>query len=97
MWQKVGLIRRQSELESALTELNHLANQATNTRTRNFATLARLITEAALWREESRGGHYRADFPKRDDEKWQVHSAQQINQFSVFGFQFSERTRNTRK
>ena len=97
MWQKVGLIRRQSELESALTELKHLANQATNTRTRNFATLARLITEAALWREESRGGHYRADFPKRDDEKWQVHSAQQINQFSVFGFQFSERTQNTRK
>ncbi|MCI0337735.1 MAG: L-aspartate oxidase [Acidobacteria bacterium] len=80
MWQKVGLIRQGAELKTALDELTHLASQALNTRTHNFTTLARLITEAALWREESRGGHYRVDFPKRDDEKWRVHSAQQLNQ-----------------
>jgi L-aspartate oxidase len=80
MWQMVGLVRREEELKTALAELTHLSSHALNTRTRNFATLARLIAQAALWREESRGGHHRADFPSRDDEKWRVHSAQQINQ-----------------
>jgi L-aspartate oxidase len=42
--------------------------------------LAKLMAEAALWREESRGGHYREDFPARDDERWRAHSAQQIDQ-----------------
>jgi L-aspartate oxidase len=79
MWQRAGLVRYEEELRTALDELRHLSSQALNTRTRNFATLARLIAEAALWREESRGGHYRSDFPRRDDEKWRVHSAQQIN------------------
>ncbi|MBK8316823.1 MAG: L-aspartate oxidase [Acidobacteria bacterium] len=80
MWRKVGLIRHQDELKAALIELTDLAAQAYNSRTRNFATLARLITLAALWREESRGAHYRADFNDRNDTDWLVHSAQQINQ-----------------
>ncbi|MHB1244559.1 MAG: FAD-binding protein, partial [Gaiellaceae bacterium] len=33
-------------------------------------TVARLIVESALLREESRGAHFRADFPERDDEEW---------------------------
>jgi L-aspartate oxidase len=39
----------------------------------NLLTVARLMIDAALQREESRGVHYRSDFPKRDDEKWQGH------------------------
>jgi len=39
----------------------------------NLVTVARLIARAALRREESRGGHFRADFPTRDDLHWQVH------------------------
>jgi L-aspartate oxidase len=39
----------------------------------NLITVARLIARAALRREESRGGHFRDDFPARDDLHWKVH------------------------
>jgi L-aspartate oxidase len=78
MWRKVGLIRERDDLTTALAEIDELSGQASNTRTRNFVTLARLIATAALWREESRGGHFRSDFPLSDDSRIPVHSAQQI-------------------
>jgi L-aspartate oxidase len=77
MWLRVGLIRQQSDLSAAVTELTRLAHDAPNPRSRNFANLARLIAEAALWREESRGGHFRSDFPERLDDRWRVHSMQE--------------------
>jgi L-aspartate oxidase len=76
MWRKVGLIRRADDLRSAIEELTAMAGENVNERTRNFVTLARLMAEAALWREESRGGHFREDFPARDNDRWRVHSAQ---------------------
>ncbi len=39
----------------------------------NLPTVARLMARAALRREESRGGHFRADFPARDDLHFKVH------------------------
>jgi len=40
----------------------------------NMLVMAELIATAALNRKESRGGHYRTDFPKRDDEKYLHHT-----------------------
>jgi succinate dehydrogenase/fumarate reductase flavoprotein subunit len=44
---------------------------------RSAAAAAELILEAAQRREESRGAHFREDFPNQDDENWkgalQVH------------------------
>ncbi len=36
----------------------------------NMLTVARIIIEAALEREETRGVHLRTDFPERDDVHW---------------------------
>ncbi len=80
MWRKVGLIRRADDLRSAVEECDRMVEEKVNERTKNFVILAKLMAEAALWREESRGGHYREDFPARDDERWRAHSSQEINQ-----------------
>jgi succinate dehydrogenase / fumarate reductase flavoprotein subunit len=40
----------------------------------NLLDLAQVMVESALFREESRGAHYREDFPERDDENYLVHT-----------------------
>ena len=40
----------------------------------NMLELAEVIAAGALYREESRGAHFREDFPKRDDSKFLVHT-----------------------
>ena len=37
-------------------------------------TVAESVAQASIWREESRGSHFRKDHPKRDDERFLVHS-----------------------
>jgi succinate dehydrogenase/fumarate reductase flavoprotein subunit len=37
---------------------------------RNLLTAADLIARSALLREESRGAHYRSDFPATDNARW---------------------------
>jgi len=44
---------------------------------RNLHALALLIARSGLAREESRGSHYRSDFPYRNDEDFGKHSAVQ--------------------
>jgi L-aspartate oxidase len=82
MWRSVGLFRTAAALRDAVMQLEprYLAMQRLIERDRpadvgvwraaNLVTLARLIARAALRREESRGAHYRDDFPQRDDIHW---------------------------
>jgi L-aspartate oxidase len=83
VWQAAGLFRTRERLAGAVTTLDGAltAADAVGQDARlpddwqhlNLLTVARLIAGAALRREESRGGHFRADFPERDDEHWRVH------------------------
>ena len=45
----------------------------------NRQITTRLLLDACLFREESRGGHYRIDYPNKNDH-WKCHSNQKINQ-----------------
>jgi L-aspartate oxidase len=78
MWRSVGLFRTREDLDRAVASLDAEdaaapPPTADGWRHRNLVTVARLIARAARRREESRGGHFRADFPKRDDLHWKVH------------------------
>jgi L-aspartate oxidase len=78
MWERVGILRDADSLKRALREIKQIEKANLSTSSRNFVTLAKLVATAALWREESRGGHFRTDFPSAD-EKWRVHSIQKLD------------------
>lgn len=74
---KVGLVRCSHSLHEALAELGKLRGQVPAApcnraalELQSMCTVGELITTAALRREESRGAHFRTDFPHRDDKRW---------------------------
>jgi L-aspartate oxidase len=67
---KVGVVRDAAGLTEALAIMNGLAARSRSPRLDNMLTVARLIASAALARTESRGGHYRSDYPEHDPS-WQ--------------------------
>ena len=75
MWERVGILRDKDSLRRAISEFEQIAASNLSTSSRNFVTLALLVAKAALWREESRGGHYRIDFPEQREE-FRAHSIQ---------------------
>jgi succinate dehydrogenase/fumarate reductase flavoprotein subunit len=74
MWERVGILRTREALARALSEFEQIASAPLLPGPRNFVTTATIIARSALWREESRGAHYRLDFPRRDDQRWRAHS-----------------------
>jgi aspartate oxidase len=66
MWQHAAIDRSAEGLARCLADLAHIGARLTPgmTEERNLLDTARLVAEAALLRTESRGGHYRSDFPK---------------------------------
>ncbi len=78
MWREVGIVRTAEGLAAAAEQLRRWASavpQPTDREgyeLRSIVTCARLATEAALRREESRGAHFRTDFPS-PREQWRHH------------------------
>jgi L-aspartate oxidase len=80
-WEAAGICREQSELEMALDQIQLWQVQIQELRspsrlwieTRNLADFAYLVIKSALFRTESRGAHYRSDYPQTHS-KWQVHT-----------------------
>jgi L-aspartate oxidase len=78
MWDKVGIIRSGKSLKEAAGILATWQSYLPQPSDRpshelnNLVLCARLVTEAALLREESRGAHFRTDFPHTSPE-WQKH------------------------
>jgi L-aspartate oxidase len=90
MWRHVGVLRTESTLEQAVVELQTwvgaiAARQRAGAydqelrRIGSLATAGFLFARAALRRTESRGAHFRADFPFRDDLHWKKRIAERIH------------------
>ena len=59
----VGVIRTAEGMKKAISIIVELSEKSNSSRFANTITTAKMITVAALLREESRGGHFRTDFP----------------------------------
>jgi L-aspartate oxidase len=66
MSRHVGVVRTEAGLNEALATIEALSARSRAASTRNALAAAKLIAAAALMRSESRGGHYRSDFPLPD-------------------------------
>ena len=83
MWRQVGILRDGKDLVAAIDQLKSLELPESEKpgrsehELRNMHTLALVMTHSALARQESRGSHYRADFPYHDDENFAKHSIAQ--------------------
>jgi L-aspartate oxidase len=80
MWDKVGIVRTRQGLTEAIQQLQTSAQQLPplttrrNGQARNIHMAGQLIARSALARLESRGAHYRTDYPEHDDAKFKKHS-----------------------
>ena len=74
MWDKVGLLRSAQSLEEALAGLGKLEEALGEgfCEEKNMVTVGRLIALSAFYRQESRGVHFRTDFPETDS-RWNKH------------------------
>jgi L-aspartate oxidase len=81
MWRDVGVRREGATLEDAAQSIDQWCryvlrrqfNDPQGWQLQNMLTVARLMIYAAKQREESRGVHFRTDFPKSDDRNWKRH------------------------
>jgi fumarate reductase flavoprotein subunit len=88
MWERAGLVRHGVRLAAMLEDLGELRQRLDRSpaggglaynvawqdwlNVANQLVVAEMIVRSALAREESRGSHWREDFPQRDDQHWLV-------------------------
>jgi L-aspartate oxidase len=77
---EVGIVRARVGMQKAIKALEEMAPKLAHPKTRraheasNLHAAALLVARSALAREESRGAHYRMDYPDHDDKKFLKHS-----------------------
>ncbi len=85
MWEKVGIVRSEQSLIEAIDKIRNLRERLKDlsvepglrynlqllsaVELENMLTVAEIVARAALMRKESRGAHFRQDYPK-EDRKW---------------------------
>jgi succinate dehydrogenase / fumarate reductase flavoprotein subunit/fumarate reductase flavoprotein subunit len=90
MWERGGLVRDAGGLAEAAQEVGGMVEELEGAGVpgggglnfgwqaaldvENLLPVASLVLAAAAHRTESRGSHYRSDFPDRDDERWLRHT-----------------------
>jgi len=91
MWRQCGLLRDGDGTADAIVRLEawYAAVRAARSarradqefrRVSSIVTVGLLIARAALRREESRGGHFRSDFPRHDDIHWRKHVSDALHE-----------------
>ena len=91
MWANAGLLRQeptmlqgQADLDEIASSLARLAQAGKSSRrlveAQALVSVAQAILRAALARTESRGAHFRNDFPHRDDDNFRKHSVERVGQ-----------------
>jgi L-aspartate oxidase len=84
MYRKASIIRERAGLEEALEDvaywcsyvLAHEFTMSAGWELQNLLTTARLLLDSAFQRDESRGVHFRSDFPTPNDAVWKRHLPQ---------------------
>lgn len=80
LWNDVGIVRTRAGMQKAIRSLEELAPKLAHPKTRraheaaNLHLAGLLVARSALAREESRGAHYRIDYPDHDNKKFLKHS-----------------------
>lgn len=80
MWKNVGIVRTGATLKEAINRLGEIGEKVSQPHSRrefegcNLQIVGTLVARSALAREESRGAHYRTDYPDHNDAKFKKHS-----------------------
>jgi L-aspartate oxidase len=91
MWRNVGINRKSSELKQAIEQIvlwqryvmDKQFDNPPGWELQNMLTVCLLIAQAALARKESRGTHFRSDYPDTDDERFKIHTELKLRDFTL--------------
>jgi fumarate reductase (CoM/CoB) subunit A len=82
IWDNIGIIRSRDLLENAISRIHDIESNLKHAHIgsmrnvmrflemENMILVSKILCESALLRTESRGSHYRSDFPEEDNQNW---------------------------